>query len=46
MYARRVPAAGSRFSAEELARIQHEVRGSIDALWAWVQRDVEARLAE
>lgn len=45
MYARRLPAPGQRFTTQELAEIQPVVKGSLDALWSWVQRDVEERLA-
>ena len=46
MYAREVPTAGRHFTAQELAGIKPTVQASLDALWAWVQRDVEARLAQ
>ena len=45
MYGRRLPAPGQRFTVQELAEIQPLVKGSLDALWSWVQRDVEERLA-
>jgi phosphoglucomutase len=45
MFARRTPDAGARFSTAELAAIKTEVAASLDALWNWIQRDVEARLA-
>ncbi len=44
MYGRRLPAPGQRFTTQELAEIQPLVKGSLDALWSWVQRDVEERL--
>jgi phosphoglucomutase len=45
MFARRLPAPGERLNAAQLRTIQREVKTSLDELWAWVQRDVEARLA-
>jgi phosphoglucomutase len=46
MYARRLPDAGGRFTVQQLAEVKPLVKGSLDALWAWVQRDVQARLAQ
>lgn len=45
MFARRAPAHGAKFTPAELARIKTEVTTSLDALWSWIQRDVDARLA-
>ncbi|MEQ1860878.1 MAG: phospho-sugar mutase [Chthoniobacteraceae bacterium] len=45
MFARRSPAPGAKFSATELAQIKGEVAASLDAMWTWIQRDVETRLA-
>ncbi len=45
LFARRSPAPGAKFTPPELAKIKAEVAASLDALWAWIQRDVEARLA-
>ena len=45
MFARRSPAGGARFTAADIASIKHEVNATLDALWAWIQRDVETRLA-
>ena len=45
MFAQRSPAAGAKFTAAELAAIKRDVNAALDALWAWVQRDVETRLA-
>jgi phosphoglucomutase len=44
MFARRMPASGARFSTEELSAIQRDVKMSLEQLWIWLQRDVEARL--
>lgn len=45
LFARREPALGTRFTSDQLAQIKTEVTASLDALWTWIQRDVEARLA-
>jgi phosphoglucomutase len=45
MFARRDPASGSKFTPPELAKIKAEVGASLDALWNWIQKDVEERLA-
>lgn len=45
MFARRDPAPGSKFSPAELATIKAEVGSSLDALWNWIQKDVDQRLA-
>ena len=45
MFARRDPAAGAKFSTAELAKIKADVSSSLDALWNWIQKDVEYRLA-
>jgi phosphoglucomutase len=45
LFAQRSPAPGEKFSAAELAQIKTEVTASLEALWAWLQRDVAARLA-
>ena len=45
MFAQRSPEAGAKFTGAELAAIKQEVNAALDALWAWIQRDVEARLA-
>jgi phosphoglucomutase len=45
MFARRDPAPGAKFSSAELGKIKTEVGASLDALWDWIQKDVEQRLA-
>jgi len=45
LFARRAPAPGAKFTATELTQIKTQVAASLEALWAWIQRDVEARLA-
>jgi phosphoglucomutase len=45
MFAQRAPASGEKFDAAQLARIKAEVSASLEALWSWIQRDVDARLS-
>jgi phosphoglucomutase len=45
MFARQAPAPGRRFTPEELLATRTAVNSSLDALWDWIQRDVEVRLA-
>jgi phosphoglucomutase len=45
LYARELPPAGERFSAEALAAAKPNVTSALDALWTWIQADVEFRLA-
>ncbi|MEI6351333.1 MAG: phospho-sugar mutase [Verrucomicrobiota bacterium] len=44
LFARQEPAAGQRFSREELAGIKADVRASLERLWAELQADVDRRL--
>lgn len=44
MFGGRLPPPGRRFTPEELAAAQRDVKASLEALWGWVQRDVEQRL--
>jgi len=44
MFARRLPPVGEKLAPEQLGAIQREVKTSLDELWVWLQRDVEARL--
>jgi phosphoglucomutase len=46
MFGRDLPKAGGRFTTEQLATIKPQVKSSLEALWAWVQKDVDARLAQ
>lgn len=45
MFGRRDPEEGCVFSHVELASIKQQVQSSLDALWTWLQRDVEQRLS-
>lgn len=45
LFGRHLPAPGSRFSGSELAHAKTEVTTALDALWDWIQKDVETRLA-
>ncbi len=44
MFARQLPAEGAKFTAAELASIKHHTGAALDALWSWIQRDVQTRL--
>lgn len=45
MFGRQVPAAGQSLSAEELSSAKAKVSASLDSLWAWLEKDIDARLA-
>ena len=45
LFGSHLPAPGSRFSASELAHAKTDVTTALDALWDWIQKDVETRLA-
>ena len=45
MFARRTPEPGKTRTAAEIGAIKAEINASLEALWTWVQKDVEARLA-
>jgi len=45
MFARRTPEAGKTRTTAEIGAIKQEITASLEALWAWVQKDVEARLS-
>ena len=45
MFARQVPAAGKKLSLEELAAAKVSVRASLDSMWSWLEKDIDARLA-
>ena len=42
LFAKRSP---DEFTADELPKIKEATSASFDALWAWLQKDIEARLA-
>ncbi len=44
LFARRVPAAGAKFSADELRVTKPDVRQRLEAIWAMLQADAETRL--
>ncbi len=44
LFARRAPAAGETFSPAQLAPIKTEVKQRLEAAWAWLQADADARL--
>ncbi|MDB6139002.1 MAG: phosphoglucomutase/phosphomannomutase alpha/beta/alpha domain, partial [Verrucomicrobiaceae bacterium] len=45
MFGRNLPATGATFSAEELAAAKAKATQSLNDLWAWLDKDIEARLA-
>lgn len=45
MFARQVPAAGKKLSIDELASAKLSVRASLDSLWSWLEKDIDARLS-
>ncbi len=45
MFARRTPEPGKTRTVAEIGAIKAEINASLEALWTWVQKDVEARLA-
>ncbi|MFC5453627.1 phospho-sugar mutase [Prosthecobacter fluviatilis] len=46
MFGRSVPAAGQSLSAEELAAAKAKVSAGLASMWAWLDKDIDARLAE
>ncbi|MEN3939877.1 phospho-sugar mutase [Prosthecobacter sp. SYSU 5D2] len=45
MFARQVPAAGKKLGSEELAAVKTKVSASLESMWAWLEKDIDARLA-
>jgi phosphoglucomutase len=45
MFARQVPASGKKLSRDELASAKVSVRASLDSMWSWLEKDIDARLA-
>lgn len=45
MFGRSVPAAGATFSADELAVAKEKAASALNSLWAWLDKDIDARLA-
>ncbi len=45
MFGRSVPAAGTKFNADELATAKEKAATGLKNLWAWLDKDIEARLA-
>ena len=46
LFARRSPEVAQSWSGEDLVVIKQEVLAGLDALWDWVQKDVDQRLGE
>ncbi|WP_395742934.1 phospho-sugar mutase [Prosthecobacter sp.] len=45
MFGRSVPAAGKSLSAEELAAAKAKVSDGLASMWAWLDKDIDTRLA-
>jgi len=45
LYAKRLPQEGVHFTPEQLAAAKGEVQSSLEALWQWIQADVQTRLS-
>jgi phosphoglucomutase len=45
MFGRSVPAAGQKLSADELAAAKAKVSAGLNSMWAWLEKDIDARLA-
>lgn len=45
MFARQVPGAGKKLGSEELAAVKTKVSASLESLWAWLEKDIDVRLA-
>jgi phosphoglucomutase len=45
MFGRSVPAAGTAFTADELAAAKEKAANGLKSLWAWLEKDIDARLA-
>ncbi len=45
MFAREVPASGQRLTRDELAAAKTKVSASLESLWAFLEKDIDARLA-
>ena len=45
MFGRSVPAAGQQLSAEELTAAKAKVSQGLASMWAWLDKDIDARLA-
>ncbi|MBB5033345.1 phospho-sugar mutase [Prosthecobacter vanneervenii] len=46
MFGRSLPAAGQKLSADELAAAKAKVSAGLASMWAWLDKDIDARLAE
>jgi phosphoglucomutase len=45
MFGRSVPAAGQSLSADELTAAKTKVTEGLANMWAWLDKDIDARLA-
>jgi phosphoglucomutase len=46
MFGRSVPAEGQKLSADELNAAKVKVTDALVSMWAWLEKDIDARLAE
>lgn len=46
MFGRCVPEAGKKFSTKQLSDAKTKVIASLQYMWGWIQRDIEARLKQ
>jgi phosphoglucomutase len=45
MFARQVPAEGQKLSKDELTAAKKKVSASLESMWTWLEKDIEARLS-
>jgi phosphoglucomutase len=45
MFGRQVPAAGKKLGSEELTAVKTQVSASLESMWTWLEKDIDARLA-
>ncbi|HYF37301.1 MAG TPA: phospho-sugar mutase, partial [Prosthecobacter sp.] len=45
MFGRQVPANGAKLSTEELTAAKQKVTTSLNTMWTWLDKDIDARLA-
>lgn len=45
MFGRSVPEGGQKMTAEELAAAKAKVSAGLDSMWAWLEKDIDTRLA-
>ncbi|MDZ4289016.1 MAG: phospho-sugar mutase, partial [Prosthecobacter sp.] len=45
MFGRQVPAPGQKLTSEQLAAAKQKVSSSLNTMWTWLEKDIDARLA-